>query len=98
MRYLIKSAIETMQKLNFLAISSKSGRLAMVPSSFKISQITADGFKPANLDKSIEPSVCPLRTKTPPLRARSGKICPGRRSEEHTSELQSQFHLVCRLL
>src|SRR5438309_5095312 len=22
----------------------------------------------------------------------------GRRSEEHTSELQSQFHLVCRLL
>src|SRR5438309_7955813 len=25
------------------------------------------------------------------------KSCP-RRSEEHTSELQSQFHLVCRLL
>src|SRR6266481_9699700 len=24
--------------------------------------------------------------------------CPFRRSEEHTSELQSQFHLVCRLL
>src|SRR5689334_23427455 len=24
--------------------------------------------------------------------------CPSRRSEEHTSELQSQFHLVCRLL
>src|SRR5438309_5419618 len=24
-------------------------------------------------------------------------VC-GRRSEEHTSELQSQFHLVCRLL
>src|SRR5689334_23951361 len=23
---------------------------------------------------------------------------PGDRSEEHTSELQSQFHLVCRLL
>src|SRR5438309_2889393 len=23
---------------------------------------------------------------------------PGSRSEEHTSELQSQFHLVCRLL
>src|SRR5689334_24678142 len=27
---------------------------------------------------------------------RSGRIA--RRSEEHTSELQSQFHLVCRLL
>src|SRR5689334_24621288 len=24
--------------------------------------------------------------------------CPFDRSEEHTSELQSQFHLVCRLL
>src|SRR5689334_23768400 len=24
--------------------------------------------------------------------------CPQSRSEEHTSELQSQFHLVCRLL
>src|SRR5689334_24498279 len=25
-------------------------------------------------------------------------VVPFRRSEEHTSELQSQFHLVCRLL
>src|SRR5437870_4391112 len=30
---------------------------------------------------------------TPPRRA-----SPGRRSEEHTSELQSRGHLVCRLL
>src|SRR5689334_23983445 len=39
-----------------------------------------------------------------PLRARSLRDAPPRpvrdfqRSEEHTSELQSQFHLVCRLL
>src|SRR2546422_1754109 len=26
------------------------------------------------------------------------KVFPGRRSEEHTSELQSRLHLVCRLL
>src|SRR5690554_7667496 len=26
------------------------------------------------------------------------QYCPGRRSEEHTSELQSRPHLVCRLL
>src|SRR5438309_8026315 len=26
------------------------------------------------------------------------RVCPKVRSEEHTSELQSQFHLVCRLL
>src|SRR6266481_9520204 len=29
-------------------------------------------------------------------RQRRRRLCP--RSEEHTSELQSQFHLVCRLL
>src|SRR5689334_23959911 len=28
----------------------------------------------------------------------SRRRSPGVRSEEHTSELQSQFHLVCRLL
>src|SRR2546430_4183257 len=27
-----------------------------------------------------------------------GDVCHGRRSEEHTSELQSQSNLVCRLL
>src|SRR5689334_24656288 len=29
---------------------------------------------------------------------RSGWVRKPKRSEEHTSELQSQFHLVCRLL
>src|SRR5438309_2420760 len=33
-----------------------------------------------------------------PLGARAPSADPSRRSEEHTSELQSQFHLVCRLL
>src|SRR6266481_8587559 len=50
----------------------------------------------------------PSRTRncgTAPWRARSSPRAHGRgptapcvRSEEHTSELQSQFHLVCRLL
>src|SRR5689334_23638185 len=30
--------------------------------------------------------------------SRPSWTCSCRRSEEHTSELQSQFHLVCRLL
>src|SRR2546429_6490138 len=37
----------------------------------------------------------------PPRRGRSrrrGQCAGGRRSEEHTSELQSRLHLVCRLL
>src|SRR5690625_5469349 len=33
-----------------------------------------------------------------PALARSRKNMPNRRSEEHTSELQSRGHLVCRLL
>src|SRR3989442_10578230 len=32
------------------------------------------------------------------VRARSGEAWPKVRSEEHTSELQSRPHLVCRLL
>src|SRR2546429_6569672 len=31
-------------------------------------------------------------------RSEPGPIRPARRSEEHTSELQSRLHLVCRLL
>src|SRR6266481_10026345 len=38
------------------------------------------------------PTCCRWRRTSP------GRRCPSRRSEEHTSELQSQFHLVCRLL
>src|SRR5258708_27468419 len=33
-----------------------------------------------------------------PLRRRETRLQQGRRSEEHTSELQSPDHLVCRLL
>src|SRR5258708_11465227 len=33
-----------------------------------------------------------------PQESRRGPPTPGRRSEEHTSELQSPDHLVCRLL
>src|SRR5689334_24283086 len=35
---------------------------------------------------------------TKPFRIEELKLLLQRRSEEHTSELQSQFHLVCRLL
>src|SRR3989442_10840393 len=40
-----------------------------------------------------------LRLHLPPHAARPGAAArPGPRSEEHTSELQSRPHLVCRLL
>src|SRR5689334_24710252 len=42
----------------------------------------------------------PSTRRTSPCRPgeRTGRQGEVRRSEEHTSELQSQFHLVCRLL
>ena len=48
-----------------------------MPSSFIISQITAELFFFANLEISTEASVCPALTKTPPSRAIIGNICPG---------------------
>src|SRR5689334_23527557 len=45
------------------------------------------------------PAMCRL-VQSPPVRALAVPTgtTPRLRSEEHTSELQSQFHLVCRLL
>ena len=57
---------------------TRSGTRAMVPSSFITSQMTPAGMNPAMRARSTEASVCPARTSTPPLRARSGKTCPGR--------------------
>ena len=50
----------------------------MVPSSFMISQITPAGVSPASRARSTLASVWPARTSTPPSRARSGNMCPGR--------------------
>src|SRR2546430_8773164 len=38
------------------------------------------------------------RERRPPASRRASGACPAIRSEEHTSELQSQSNLVCRLL
>src|SRR2546429_5410571 len=43
-------------------------------------------------------SARPGATRRTPPAGRSGTRCWCRRSEEHTSELQSRLHLVCRLL
>src|SRR5689334_24114894 len=49
-------------------------------------------FRSNGLARTCEPSSPGRQSQT-----RSGRA-PAVRSEEHTSELQSQFHLVCRLL
>src|SRR3989442_7879226 len=57
---------------------------------FRSSPRTEDSGAP-----ECRPRTPSARTRTTaPARCRS----PGRRSEEHTSELQSRPHLVCRLL
>ena len=62
-----RSAIVTILRPRSFAKISRSGILAMVPSSFMISQITPLGFTPASLDRSTDPSVWPVRTRTLPL-------------------------------
>src|SRR5690606_551619 len=59
------------------AKASSSGRRAMVPSSFMISQITPLASKPAMRDRSQAASVWPARDSTPPGWAIRGKMCPG---------------------
>src|SRR2546429_7158116 len=40
----------------------------------------------------------PQGSRPAPVRTARRSRCAGHRSEEHTSELQSRLHLVCRLL
>ena len=76
-RYAIRSATLSSSRPCLAANSSSSGRRAISPSSRMISQITPAGLSPASRARSTEPSVWPVRTSTPPLRARSGKTWPG---------------------
>src|SRR5581483_8753934 len=73
----IRSAIEAILMPWRAENSTRSGSRAMVPSSFRISQITAAGVRPASVARSQPASVWPARTSTPPPCAISGKMCPG---------------------
>src|SRR5437868_12728690 len=44
------------------------------------------------------PKAARTRARLPPRSGSSYRTCDSMRSEEHTSELQSRFDLVCRLL
>ena len=61
----------------FFANGIKSLYLAIVPSSFITSHITALGFNFANLEISTDASVCPALSRTPPFFATKGKTWPG---------------------
>ena len=55
----------------------RSGTRAIVPSSFMISQMTLDGFRPASRERSTPASVWPTRSSTPPGLDLSGNTWPG---------------------
>ena len=62
-------------------------RRAIVPSSLRISTMTAAGSSPASRARSQPASVCPARVSTPPGCAISGKMWPGwRRSSGRARE------------
>src|SRR5438093_1816338 len=50
---------------------------AIDPSGLVISQMTPTGERPPRRQRSTAASVWPARTRTPPSRAWSGKMCPG---------------------
>ena len=69
----------------------------MEPSAFRISQMTPAGTRPASRARSTLASVCPTRWSTPPGRARSGKMWPGRRRSDGTvAGLMATWIVVAR--
>src|SRR2546429_6598088 len=61
--------------------------------SFRVAQTLAEVVRLLNTFSS-----CCTKDEGGPFGAALSSGCPLTRSEEHTSELQSRLHLVCRLL
>src|SRR3712207_8647525 len=55
-------------------------------------------IRPRRWSSSVRSSAASTAAVSPLLQPRSRPWCGNRRSEEHTSELQSRQYLVCRLL
>src|SRR4051794_30609773 len=72
----MRSAIVTIFRLCLWQYAARSSARAIVPSSFWTSQITPAGMRPARRARSIEASVWPVRSSTPPPFALSGWAWP----------------------
>src|SRR5690554_7153291 len=69
------------------------------PSSLAFSALhTRTAAAPSFRDEALPAVTVPSFLKAGRSLARLSLVTPSRRSEEHTSELQSRPHLVCRLL
>src|SRR5207249_6984598 len=69
----------------------------MMPSGFAGDAATSGGFWRRFATSYIAATIVPTDAATPTSVAKNAHASPTR-SEEHTSELQSRFDLVCRLL
>jgi len=93
--YLIRSLIAMIFIPNFCLSISRSGSLAIEPSSFIISTNAPPGRNPARRVRSTTASVCPARLRTPFDFAFSGNICPGLpRSEGFVPGSTSAFIVI----
>src|SRR3954449_8819864 len=72
----MRSAIVTIFRLCLWQYAARSSARAIVPSSFCTSQITPAGMSPARRARSIDASVWPVRSSTPPSLAFSGCTWP----------------------
>ena len=72
------SAIVTCFSLCLAAKRATCSPFITVPSSFINSEMTPTGGSPESLQRSTAASVWPERSSTPPSRAISGKMWPGR--------------------
>src|SRR5689334_25014377 len=81
----------------FLMIRRPPRSTLFLHDALPISRLAGTG--PADVDGGGPRRRARPRSETRPRRRRRKSLeRRARRSEEHTSELQSQFHLVCRLL
>src|SRR5689334_25041219 len=84
--------------------SLKDADLEAARRAFNAGQISAAALKDAELEAARRAQNAQLTTSTAiqdaqleAARRAANATATNTRSEEHTSELQSQFHLVCRL-
>src|SRR5437868_12879333 len=76
-----------------------SAELSVQLVAFAVVSVTVDVFPVATEDgEAVIDPVAPGRTVMTAITASPSSVATGNRSEEHTSELQSRFEIVCRLL
>src|SRR5699024_12234619 len=94
----MKEPILSNNKLNNMTIEIEVKAVIIVTSNVLLIENVSKPFTVCNRNTIIKDCKIPTTANTENLLAHQLMPFLGRRSEEHTSELQSRFDLVCRLL